>query len=401
MHSHKLTRSYICTAIICFIGTCVQAQVNIGIAVEPNKGSLLQLQNQPVDASNISATKGFGLPRVYLRNRDDISASIKGVSAHNAMDHTGLIIYNTNECISGNATGADKGVYVWNGSEWEQLNMMEPASGVLLFKDQEGKQFMARHFRTADRTIDAGIWMLENLRVASTAEGTRLTLGLTDEAEARNYCYPNIAGQDGTDPVYVDKQPSLGYLYNWAAATNNENTSVMDQGVGMGEEGPATHIQGICPKGWHLPSDKEWGILEEVMSKTPEPYSRVKSPTPWNNNWLSSTGVNTYNGEHGKTMKASCAVLSGADPGGMSYPALAGGFYALLVGAAHGTNTYNSGNYAHFWTSSAGWKDYAYSRRLAASGDNSITGNSEGVQRQIDFRYTYQSVRCKKDWSKP
>jgi uncharacterized protein (TIGR02145 family) len=47
---------------------------------------------------------------------------------------------------------------------------------------------------------------------------------------------------------------TFGALYNWNAAVNRDGgTSVMD---GM---------QGVCPAGWHLPSDEEWKKLEESL----------------------------------------------------------------------------------------------------------------------------------------
>lgn len=43
-----------------------------------------------------------------------------------------------------------------------------------------------------------------------------------------------------------------GALYTWSAAANGEISSY--NGVNM--------IQGVCPSGWHLPSDDEWIELE-------------------------------------------------------------------------------------------------------------------------------------------
>ena len=39
-----------------------------------------------------------------------------------------------------------------------------------------------------------------------------------------------------------------GALYTYAAATNGDNSG--------------NNVQGVCPTGWHLPSDEEWKTLE-------------------------------------------------------------------------------------------------------------------------------------------
>ncbi len=46
-----------------------------------------------------------------------------------------------------------------------------------------------------------------------------------------------------------------GVLYNWAAAmAGSESSSNNPSGV-----------QGICPQGWHIPSDAEWTQLSDYL----------------------------------------------------------------------------------------------------------------------------------------
>ncbi len=91
-------------------------------------------------------------------------------------------------------------------------------------------------------------WMTQNLRVTHYADGTPIphielnsewdSLGISDKA----WCwYQNLATYKETH----------GALYTWAAATNNQDS----------EDNPSG-IQGVCPDGWHLPSDAEWKQLE-------------------------------------------------------------------------------------------------------------------------------------------
>jgi hypothetical protein len=43
-----------------------------------------------------------------------------------------------------------------------------------------------------------------------------------------------------------------GLLYTWAAAMNGASSSTSNP----------SGVQGVCPSGWHFPSDEEWKILE-------------------------------------------------------------------------------------------------------------------------------------------
>jgi uncharacterized protein (TIGR02145 family) len=83
--------------------------------------------------------------------------------------------------------------------------------------------------------IGKQIWMAENLKVIKDPEGTPID----------SYCY-----DDNT--VFENK---YGRLYTWDVAMNG---SVIEM------------AQGICPDGWHIPSDEEWKTLEMYLGMTEE-----------------------------------------------------------------------------------------------------------------------------------
>ena len=85
------------------------------------------------------------------------------------------------------------------------------------------------------------IWMAENLRY----EGN-IPLGQTANSTNPYRYYPN--GEQGNVEGY-------GYLYNWTATMNGESSSKMNP----------SGVQGICPNGWHLPSDAEWQELNNEL----------------------------------------------------------------------------------------------------------------------------------------
>ena len=127
------------------LSTAIQAQVTIGLDEAPVEGAILQLKTidqNSLGTFNVTAQKGFGLPRVSLGttgyaagdNSDTRllkSLGLTGV-ATDASLHTGLMIFNVTEStISGNATNTFaenticKGVYVWMGDKWSRA-MVSP-----------------------------------------------------------------------------------------------------------------------------------------------------------------------------------------------------------------------------------------------------------------------------------
>ena len=96
------------------------------------------------------------------------------------------------------------------------------------------------------------VWMAENLKTTHYADGTEITLAaditswsnLSDTGKA--YCYVNNLEENTS--IY-------GLLYTWATAMNNTASSNTNP----------SNVQGVCPDGWHLPSDDEWKELEMYL----------------------------------------------------------------------------------------------------------------------------------------
>jgi len=211
-------------------------------------------------------------------------------------------------------------------------------------------------------------WMKKNLAYLPSVVGP----GTGSETTPYYYVY----GYDGTDVSAAkvnSNYTTYGVLYNWPAAMNGQ--------TGEG-------VQGICPSGWHLPTDAEWNVLETYT------VSVINSPNP---QYPCSTS------EYGWRR---CADDSGTDAGG-TYGAGkslkkvgqgtgvgAGddlvGFSALLAGYRYTNGSfYDLGSYPSFWSSSASSSSDAWSRDLYTS-DSAV------------YRYNYNkangfSVRCLRD----
>jgi uncharacterized protein (TIGR02145 family) len=101
--------------------------------------------------------------------------------------------------------------------------------------------------------IGTQVWMRENLKTTHYENGTAIPLvtgnsnwaALTITSKA--YCWYNDD---------IANKETNGALYTWAAAMNGSLSSVINP----------SGIQGVCPTGWHLPSDAEWSVLENYLA---------------------------------------------------------------------------------------------------------------------------------------
>jgi len=194
-------------------------------------------------------------------------------------------------------------------------------------------------------------WLKENLNVGSLINGNQT---MTDNSIIEKYCYNN---QEVLCGIY-------GGLYQW-----NE---VMQYKTTLGD-------RGICPPGWHVPTDDEWKILEGAVDSQ---YSFAD--TEWEEwqargfdvgNNLKST--NGWNGE-----------LDGDDLFG--FTALPGGYLYKQQADLF----LSSGDRGYYWSSTEfeyeGSTDYSAFRMLGE-------WNPDQSERWVWEKSSGYSVRCLKD----
>jgi len=80
-------------------------------------------------------------------------------------------------------------------------------------------------------------WLKENLNVGTQINGDQ---NQSNNSIIEKYCYDNLASNCAT----------YGGLYQW----NEMMQYTTEQGA-----------QGICPSGWHIPTDEEWKVLEGAV----------------------------------------------------------------------------------------------------------------------------------------
>ena len=226
----------------------------------------------------------------------------------------------------------------------------EPCPGTPTVTDFEGNTY---------NTVWIGnqCWMKENLRTTHYSDGTAIAAGNSSFSETTPYYY------DYTESSLTLAQ--RGYLYNWPAVMHGASS------ISANPSG----VQGICPTGWHVPSDGEWTQLTQYV-RSQSQYLCSSNSTYIAKALASSTGWSSST--------TTCAV--GNMPGSNN----ATGFSAL---PADGYDDYGGfsglGNDAIFWSSTESGSSYAYGRGLYF--------DSTGVG---FYEYTKSagfSVRCLRD----
>jgi len=192
-------------------------------------------------------------------------------------------------------------------------------------------------------------WFAENLRTEHYANGDAIP-GELSNGEWANANETHL----GAQAVYnndASNLPDYGRLYNWYAVDDS---------------------RGLCPTGWHVPTDGEWMTLEMELGMSESDAN--------SGGWRG-----TDQGTQMKSSPSDDPSWDGTNTSGFS--GLAGG-YRYINGVS-----YHGGNYGYYWSSSlssycAGCSWY---RRL---------GVYSSVDRQNGFSYymgSGMSVRCLKD----
>lgn len=319
----------------------IQAQVTIGTNEPPVAGALLQLKEKSDNGiEDPNATKGLMLPRVALKDTKTIISVISGVDADNAINHTGLYVFNVTDNIEINTeTGVCPGMYVWNGTDWSRLQKACCAPPVI---------------KTQPNTVETYITAINGAAtpLTMTASGTNLVYQWQSAPMSQPIIFTDIP--DAVSPTYTPPTSEAGYTLYQCVVTNECGTATTSQAriivscgayIAPGEwrafmcynlgadqsidpytaakglngdyyqwgrfgvAGTVDNISGVwnttaapdgswedglktandpCPDGWRIPSKTEW---DGVINGTLNPQTRIGAS---NSNWVASaTNFNT------------------------------------------------------------------------------------------------------------
>ena len=170
-------------------------------------------------------------------------------------------------------------------------------------------------------------WFAENLRNENYDNGDAIPSGLSD--------YEWSHTTSGATVVYDESASNLetyGRLYNWYAVDD---------------------VRGLCPTGWHVPTDEEWTVMTDFLGGESEAGGQMKTTYGW------------FDGGNGTNSSG----FSGL-PGGYR------DYFGLFL---------NAGYFGYWWSSSSDGFD-AWCR--------SLDFNGEDVSRDYYDQRSGFSVRC-------
>ena len=175
---------------------------------------------------------------------------------------------------------------------------------------------------------------------------------MTENVRYRTADYKPVTDQNGDE---MDPR-IFGYLYTWNTIFNGET--------------PGDEVQGICPKGWHIPTVAEWNELQTNLANEPANVcdNTVGKAMASTFGWINST--------------TTCAV--GNEPANNNNSL----FNAMPVGGDDATCN-GFGNITNFWTATESSADKANVRDL--------NYNSPDMSNYAADKTSYIPLRCVKN----
>jgi uncharacterized protein (TIGR02145 family) len=184
--------------------------------------------------------------------------------------------------------------------------------------------------------IDNQCWMSENLKTSRYRNGALIPI-VTDNAAWVSLTTGGRSWYNNDSTTYENP---YGNLYNWYAVSDN---------------------RGLCPNGWHVPTDGEWATLTSYLGGESVAGGKMKSTgtTYWNSPNTSATNESGF------------SVL----PGG--YRANDDGSFYIIR------------NIAFFWSATEFDNGFAWNSKLYY--------NTSNLGRDINRKSVGSSVRCLRD----
>ena len=205
------------------------------------------------------------------------------------------------------------------------------------------------------------VWMAENLRTTRFADGTAIPMG-SNSTYSSTEPYRYAPGSNQSNEENMVNVSRYGYLYNWPAVMHGANSSYVNP----------SGVQGICPTGWHVPSETEWKGLLNYMKTQPSYMANS------NADHLAKALAATWGWISSDESDATDTDVPGNNPStnnATGFSALPAGFFPGSFTFSPPSNTYYNGGFgfqACFWSATQ--------------------TNSEGAI-MFDLRYDHANVR--------
>ena len=222
------------------------------------------------DGSSSSKAKSSSSSSVTPKSSDSetsvSSSSVKSSSSVTSSSSAKDVILSSSEGSSDSKSSSSE------KAESSSSKAIEPAEGTLT-DTRDGKTY-----KTV--TIGTQTWMAENLNYAYTSVPYNYEGSTSDST---SWCYSNATANCA----------KYGRLYTWSAAMDSVGTwSANGKGCGYGKTcSPTYPVRGVCPEGWHLPTQTEWNTLFTAVGGQSTAGKMLKSTSGWNS---SGNGTDAY-----------------------------------------------------------------------------------------------------------
>jgi len=133
-------------------------------------------------------------------------------------------------------------------------NYLNPSINYGSISDIDGNSY-------ATVAIGTQIWMAENLKTSKYRDGSIIPLITLGPNDNYDWQFPTtgVCTDYDNDPV-LNSTYGFGKLYNWLAVNDS---------------------RGLCPTGWHVPSDDEWTTLSNFLGGDSISGLKLKSTVGW------------------------------------------------------------------------------------------------------------------------
>ncbi|WP_176421806.1 fibrobacter succinogenes major paralogous domain-containing protein [Fibrobacter sp. UWH1] len=291
----------------------------------------------------------------------EVEGSSSSVTSSSSVESSSSVVSSSSEKSSSSVASSSSvksGSSVADKANWAYLN---PSIDYGEFTDARDGQVYKTIEICDKENKNCQTWMAQNLNYAYT--GVAFDNGYYT-SDSISWCYDDDPSNCAT----------YGRLYTWAAAVDSvaiyknygEECGYGKSCTRFSASALATApVRGVCPSGWHLPSNAEWGALYTNVGGASYAGQKLKANTSL---WTSYSGV-TNDDSFG---------FSVLPAGGRNY-------YGYF---------YGQGDYADFWSST----DYEYSSSYAWY--QSFHYNNGYAEQDYYGNYGKNnafSVRCLKD----
>ena len=182
-------------------------------------------------------------------------------------------------------------------------------------------------------------WFSENCRYLPIVSDPSI-----DSTTEPHYSVYGYTGTDVTAAQATTNYATYGVLYNW----------------------PAVMTEGICPSGWHIPTDEEWQTMEMALGMSASEAS----------------GIGSRGSDEGDQMKSTSGWDNEGDGSNSS------NFTGLPGGYRYSGGFYFNGSVGYWWSASESGSN-SWRRKLYNNSDEIYRDNSN---RNLSF-----SARCVRD----